>query len=272
MTKLGHITYSNCFPPHAGIVTGATPLPYPVVEGIPSELNRLLANGEIQVSPSSSIEYASHPGKYVILPGLSITSRTEVRSIILQSRMPMEELNGKRVALTAASATSVVLLRVLLELRHGLRPVYSAFRQGVDDPFGTVDAMLFIGDLALQTKATPDYPYRCDLGAHWHEFTGLPFVYALWQVNYEKTIAKELAVLYDIIMRSKRYGLSDIPALAAAHAARFRLPVQLLSEYWSSFSYDLTEYEMKGLRTFYEYAAELGAIKRVGDITLWDGR
>ena len=90
MIKLGHITYSNCFPPHAGIVTGVTPCPFQLVEGIPTQLNRLLSEGGIDVSPSSSIEYAKNLDRYVLLPDLSITSRNEVRSIILQSRFPMK--------------------------------------------------------------------------------------------------------------------------------------------------------------------------------------
>jgi chorismate dehydratase len=270
MIKLGHITYSNCFPPHAGIVTGMTPLPFPLVEGIPSELNRLLSRGDIEVSPSSSIEFARNTDRYLVLPGLSITSRTQVRSIILQSRFPMQDLNGRKIALTTASATSVELLRILLERRDGLHPAYTTFRQGIDDPFGSVDAMLFIGDLALKAQPTSDYPYLFDLGSEWHGFTGLPFVFALWQVNYKKGIDKDLGKLYDILMQSKRFGLSNIPELAAAHAGRFGLPVGLLTEYWNSFSYDLTEYEKKGLMTYYGYAAEIGALKAVSDLIFWD--
>ena len=141
------------------------------------------------------------PDRYLILPGLSITSRTEVRSIILQSRVPMEELDGKKVALTTASATSVVLLRILLELRYKVVLPIPLSSRGRTIPFGSVDAMLFIGDLALKTRPTAEYPYLFDLGALWHRFTGLPFVFALWQVNYKKSIDKDLAMLYDILMQ-----------------------------------------------------------------------
>ena len=89
MLKLGHIIYSNCFPPHAGIVTGKTAFPFQLVEGVPTELNHLLSEGKIDVSPSSSIEYAANVGRYVVLPDLSITSRNKVMSIILQSSVPI---------------------------------------------------------------------------------------------------------------------------------------------------------------------------------------
>ncbi|OGW46596.1 MAG: hypothetical protein A2078_11420 [Nitrospirae bacterium GWC2_57_9] len=272
MLKLGHIIYSNCYPPHAAIVTGKIPFPFKVIEGIPSELNRLLRDGAIDVSPSSSIAFAMNTGRYLLLPGLSITSRKEVRSIILQSRMPIEELEGKTVGLTSASATSVVLLKILFKLRYRLNPVYTPFDQGVNDPFGKADAMLFIGDHALKAEATREYPYLYDLGLLWNEFTGLPFVFALWQVNYKKNIDKDLAVLYDIIAESKRYGLSRIPELAQASADQFGLPVGLLIDYWNAFSYELTEYEKRGLLTFYSYAAEIGAADPVRELRFWEGK
>lgn len=270
MLKLGHIIYSNCLPPHAGILTGTVPFPFELVEGIPSELNLLLYKGEIDVSPSSSIEYAVNPGRYLILPGFSITSRKEVGSIILQSRVPITGLDGRTVSLTTASATSVVLLRILLKLRYGVHPEYSTFVQGKDDPFGRVDAMLFIGDLALMARPRADYPYLYDLGLLWHEFTGLPFVFAMWQVNRKKKIDNDLSRLYDILVRSKAYGLANIPDLAARYADRFGLPVQTLAGYWKSLSYDLGDDEKRGLLSFYRYAAEIGEIENTTELRFWE--
>ena len=63
MLRLGHIVYSNCFPVHAAILTKKMRFPFRIVEGSPTELNRFLVEGKIDVSPSSSIEYAINPGK-----------------------------------------------------------------------------------------------------------------------------------------------------------------------------------------------------------------
>ena len=269
MLKLGHIIYSNCFPIHAGIVTNKIPFPFKIVEGIPTELNRLLAEGGVDVSPSSSIEYAVNAGRYLILPGFSITSRNRVMSIILQSRVPMSELDNRTVALTSASATSVVLLRILLELQSGASPRFFLYEQGVEEPSGQADAILTIGDLALKKSGTAEFPHVYDLGEVWHEFTGLPFVFALWQVNYKKNIDKELSVLYDILVQSKAYGLSHLRELAREHAFRFGIPPETLIEYWNVFSYDLGESEQKGLSSFYKYAAEIGAIETAPDLKFW---
>jgi len=269
MLRLGHIVYSNCFPIHAGILTGKVAFPFMIVEGIPTELNRYLVEGKIDVSPSSSIEYAMNAGRYRLLPGLSITSRNKVMSILLESKVPLEGLDGRTVALTTASATSVVLLRVILELFTGVCPDFLQYEQGVEDPYDRADAVLTIGDLAIQRAASPRFPHVYDLGEVWHRQTGLPFVFALWQVNYRKTMDQDLARLNDILKESKEYGLSRLNELADGHAAQFGIPVETLVQYWNCFSYDLGPEEQKGLLTYYEYAMELGVIDSVPDLRIW---
>jgi chorismate dehydratase len=269
MIKLGHILYSNCFPPHAGIVLKKVSFPFKLVEGIPTQLNRLLSEGTIDVSPSSSIEYAVNKGRYILLPDLSITSKTKVMSILLESKVPIEELNSKVVALTTASATSVVLLRILLEVRYGVHPGYILYEQGAEDPSERADAMLTIGDLAIQRAAASSYPHCYDLGQLWHEFTGLPFVFALWQVNDRKNIHTDLGRLYDIIMESRAYGLAHLRELAETNTGRFNIPAAVLLNYWNLFSYSFGEEERKGLLAYYGYAAEIGAIEAVTDLRFW---
>ena len=269
MLKLGHISYSNCFPVHAGILTGKVKCPFTVVEGIPTELNRALVEGKIDVSPSSSIEYATYPGKYRILPGLSITSRNKVMSILLESRVPLDQLNNRTVALTTASATSVVLLRIILELFNSVSPDFMLYEQGVEDPYGQAAAVLTIGDLALQRSVSPRFPHAYDLGELWHQKTGLPFVFALWQVNYRKALEPDLERLSGVLLESKQYGMSRLRELADEQATRFGIAADTLFQYWSSFSYDFGPEEQKGLLAYYGYAAELGAIDAVPELRIW---
>ena len=272
LLKLGHIIYSNCFPPHAGIVDGAVPFPFELVEGIPTGLNRLLVEGKVDVSPCSSIEYAANPGRYLIMPGLSITSKERVKSILLESRVPIDKLDNKQVALTTASATSVILLRILLEIRFGLAPRYSQYEQGREDPSARVDAMLTIGDLALTKPKLPEFPHRYDLGELWNEFTGLPFVFAVWQVNYKKDIERDLTTLYTVLGESKKYGLSHLQELAEKHAGCFGIPAKALYDYWNAFSYHFGAEEQQGLLEYYRLAASIGAVGPVTELRFWSGR
>ena len=176
---------------HARVIDRGPPEGVEVVEGVPSYLNGLLERGEIDVAPSSSIEYARHADRYRILPDLVIGSRGPVRSILFLSRRPPSELGAATVAMPTASATSVVLLKILLAKRWGVRPRSVWFDQARDDPFaGGADAALFIGDVALRGGLHPALPFRFDLGEEWWEETGLPFAFAVWQAARGRTRAR----------------------------------------------------------------------------------
>lgn len=269
MLKLGNIVYANVYPIHAGILSGKVPFPFQTVNGIPTVLNRFLFEGKVDVSPSSSIEYAVNQGKYLILPGLSITSLTKAMSVNLESRHPLKDLDGRTVALTAASATSVVLLRVILELFLGVSPKYLVYEQGIEEPYERADAVLTIGDLSLRRATAPVLPQVYDLGALWHEHTGLPFVFAIWQVNYRKGMDRELVVLLDALEASKHDGLGRLGELAREGASKFNMRPDDLLRYWNTFSYDLGPRELEGLMTYYRHASELGVIDAVPEIKFW---
>lgn len=257
--RLGHILYSNCFPVHARLLDRPGEGDPRLVEGVPSLLNALLERGEIDVAPSSSIEYARHADRYRILPDLVIGSRGPVRSILLLSDRPAEELRGRLVALPTASATSVVLLKILLRQRWGAAPGFTWFDQAREDPFALgASAALFIGDVALRADLHPHLPVRLDLGAEWWDETGLPFAFAVWQAAGGSPAA--LRRLHATLVESRAYGARHRVELAARHAARFGLPAALLADYWGGLAYELDDAMREGLRTFYRLAAGIGEI------------
>lgn len=267
--RLGHIVYSNCFPPHARVVDVGPPPGVEVVHGIPSHLNGLLDRGEIDVSPSSSIEYARHADRYRILPDLVIGSRGPVRSIQFLTTRDPRSLEGATVAMPTASATSVVLLKVLLATRWGVRPRTVWFDQAREDPFaGGADAALFIGDVALKPELYPSVPLRFDLGAEWWDHTGLPFAFAVWQAAGGSDAA--LRSLHGALRESRAYGLAHQADLATRYAEHFGFPADFLDRYWSDLTFELDAPMEEGLRTFYRLAAEVGEIDRAPDLR-WVG-
>ena len=134
MLRLGNIDYSNCYPIHGPLLEGARPPWLEMVDGTPSDLNRRLAKGELDIAPGSSIELARHAREYAALSGLCIGSDGPVESIILATRVPPDGLDGRIVSLPTASATSRCLLRILLEIRLGVRPNWADFDQQAGDP------------------------------------------------------------------------------------------------------------------------------------------
>lgn len=263
--RLGNILYSNCFPVHARLVDRPRAGDPRLVDGVPSHLNGLLERGAIDVSPSSSIEYARHADRYRILPDLVIGSRGPVRSILLLSDRAPAGLGGLTVALPSASATSVVLLKVLLRVRWDARPRFVWFDQAREDPFAAgASAALFIGDVALRPGLYPELPVRLDLGAEWWEETGLPFAFAVWQAAGGGP--EELRALHALLVESRAYAAEHRAALAVRHAERFGLPAQLLDPYWRDLSYELDGAMLEGLLTFYRLATEIGELPRAPEI------
>jgi chorismate dehydratase len=257
MIRLGHIEYSNCIPIHA-LLLDAPPPGLRLVRGVPAELNRALAAGEIDVAPCSSIEYARHAGEYRLLPRHVIGSNGPVGSILLESAVPLSRLDGQTVAVPTASATSVVLLRALLELRLRIRPNITWFDQAAgEDPLERdAAAVLRIGDAALRRTPGPGRIVT-DLGVEWTAWTGLPFAFAVWHVRRDADAAavRELGRLLD---GSHAYFAAHAHELALRYAPSFGMTAGRLLDYWATLSFDLDDAMTRGLLHFYSLAAELG--------------
>jgi chorismate dehydratase len=260
--RLGNIRYSNCFPVHARLLDRPQDGDPELIDGVPSTLNRLLADRQIDVAPSSSIEYALHADRYRLMPDLVIGSRGAVGSIVLLSRLAPEELEGHIVGIPTASASSVVLLKVLLRTRWRVNPTFSWFDQATEDPLAAgASAALFIGDIALRPGPHAHLPVRLDLGLEWWRETGLPFAFALWQVSTDEDEAG-IRDLHRRLLESRGFGETWRHSLAERYAAHFQMSPPDLERYWNDLSYQLDESMLEGLSTFYRLAAEIGEIPR----------
>src|SRR6266550_4488514 len=131
--RLGRIGYINCYPVYGAIDRGLVPLPADLVTGTPSELNDLLAAGELDVSVVSAVEYARNARDYVLLPDLAISCDGPVRSVALFSRRPAVELDRAPVLLTASSRTSVHLLELLCTDVWRVQPRFAQVRAEAAD-------------------------------------------------------------------------------------------------------------------------------------------
>lgn len=264
MLKLGHISYSNCVPVHGRFLEQGPPPSVMLVHGVPGQLNRRLALGEIDVAPASSIEYARHADAYRILPGLSISTHGPVQTIQLLARKPIDDLvDGTRIALPTASATSVALLKIIMSQRLGIRPEYSWFEQELQDPFAAnADAALYIGDIAYRQRCRADM-VTYDLAVLWRDWTGLPFVFALWQTGIEPERTDEVRDLIGELVASRDWSLQRLPQLAARYADEYRWSEDELVGYWQSLAFDWSDELASGLEEFFRRAAELGEIPQV---------
>lgn len=211
----------------------------------------MAGNGEIDAGILAAADFFVHEQRYEPIAGLGVANHEEVRSILLLSRRPLAELDGARIGVTEETSTSVRLLRVLIELRDQNRP--SEYVRGLREE---ADAFLVIGNEALwrNTTATPAFPYRYDLATEWWDWTGLPFVFALWAVrrSLPDTTKHELA---DLLERSFTVGISQIDDIAAEFAGELGAR-EVLASYLRNFHYRLGPDEMEGLEKFRRLTAE----------------
>ena len=142
------------------------------------------------------------------LPDISIASRGPVLSVTLFSRVPWSAI--RTVALDEGSRTSAALAQVLLRKRHGVAPAVVPLPLDRTAEDVAADAVLLIGDRAMRA-CLPGFAHAYDLGQEWHDWTGLPFVYAVWAVREGVDLGPVEAALHE----AKRRGLDRVGQIAA---------------------------------------------------------
>ncbi len=259
---LGRIRYRNVSPVYDGLDNGMCPPWLRMVSGHPVALNRMLASGRLDISPVSVSAYARNPDAYRILPDLCVGSRERVMSVLLISRCPLSELEGKTIGISRESATGSDLVRLIFYLK-GLCPRWE--EAGFSREFGLepeVDAALVIGDDALAVAEDARFPYIYDLGAEWWLLTGVPFVWAVWVVR--RGIADTMAPVVDEVGKmlgaSLRFGISRLTRIAKDTSRSLGIPRSLSASYFQLLGYELGPEETEGLRLFFRFLGDAGII------------
>lgn len=263
MLRIGRIEYANCSPIFRALQQNDPFVDYQLVGGVPAQLNTMLAAGKIDVCPSSSIEYALHPDQYLILSHLSISCIGAVGSVLLFSQVPLENLNNRNILLSSESATSVNLLKILLEKRFGFSCHYSVHASSFEEAMQTAPAILLIGDAALRASLLKTDLLVYDLGQLWYEWTGLPFVFALWLCRRQVAVDcyTEVADLAIKLVESKKYASNNLHSIAEEAPEALWMGADRLVDYWrNNISYDLDDSHLEGLILFYQYCAELNLL------------
>jgi chorismate dehydratase len=243
-------------------------------DGVPSALNRMLSDGEVDASLSSSIAYARNWRDYLVLPGHSISSCGEVKSVLFFSPQELEQMDGQTVYLTRESETSICLLKIVLEAFFKLENVnYATTDESLEDLVARNESVLLIGDRALRMAAAcPEATHCYDLGELWFQATGLPFVFALWMVRKEAAVASPEAVkaLDEQLQLSRQQVLGNIVEHAEKSAQRTGFEQALVQAYWQTIDYRLDKAHIYGLRLFYVLARKLGLLKETSKLVFFD--
>lgn len=273
--RLGQVEYINCIPVYHALEDGLLVDNIDLVKGPPTKLNKMFLDGDLDVTPISSIEYAKNKDKCIILPNLSISADGKVESILFFSRIPITELEGKKICVTTSSATSVALLRILFEHYYHVKAEFCRAQPDLDAMLAISDGALLIGDDAMMAHHRLQQQSRdilvTDLGEAWKKFTGEKMVYAVWVIRSslaekEPHIAEQISKL---LYESRLFGLSNREALLNKAHRQSQLPYDVLDHYLDTIHHDLGEHEQRAMLTFFDYAYKSGIIDERVKLKIW---
>jgi chorismate dehydratase len=262
--RVGHIEFLNCLPIYWGLMRSGALIDVDLHKDTPDRLNAALVAGDLDIGPISLVEYLRHADELLLLPDLAVGSDGPVLSVNLVSKRPLAELDGRPVALGSTSRTGVLLAKMLLEQRYGVRPRYFICPPEMTRMLREGDAGVLIGDAAL--RAMYEAPRRglavTDLGQAWREWSGLPMVFAVWAVRREYAAHHPGLVkdVHEAFLRSRDLCLAELDAVAAAAARWEPFDAVTLAEYFRVLDFSLGDRQVAGLREFARRAAAAGAV------------
>jgi chorismate dehydratase len=256
--RISAISYLNTAPLMWDFEHGTAGAQFDISYTIPSACAAALQAGSADIGIIPAAAYASIPG-LVILPDIAIAARRSVRSILLVSRVALDQV--RTVALDTSSLTSVALTKVIFSKWLGGGRVFTPMPPQLDSMLAQHDAALVIGDPALQVDRTRYL--AIDLAEEWIRFTGKPFVFAFWAVR-EAALAQAGGLdLATIFRQSRDHGLkpNSIQTIAASWGPRLGMSDAQVTQYLTeNIEYHLDSETLDGLKLFYAYACECGAL------------
>ncbi|WP_338090455.1 menaquinone biosynthesis protein [Planosporangium thailandense] len=262
--RVGHIQFLNCLPLYWGLMRSGALLDVDLHKDTPDRLNSALVAGDLDIGPISLVEYLRNADQLLLLPDLAVGSDGPVLSVNLVSTLPLEELDGRRVALGSTSRTGVMLARLLLAGRYGANPEYFRCPPDLTAMLLEADAAVLIGDVAL--RALYEAPTRgltvTDLGQAWRDWTGLPMVFAVWAArrDYAQANPGRVKDVHEAFLRSRDLSLRELDEVATAAARWEPFDAATLAEYFRALDFSLGARQVEGVREFARRAAALGEV------------
>jgi chorismate dehydratase len=259
--QIGAVSYLNSRPLIEGL-EGLLPSANLVLD-YPSRLADALSNGQLDVALIPSIEYFRRPG-YEVISDACVAARGEVLSVKLYCRVHPGQI--RTLALDEGSRTSAALTKVILAERYGVIPKTEPLRMESATTDSGADAVLLIGDRAMHSPEE-SFVEVMDLGQFWYDWTGLPFVFAMWVARREVNTEG----VDEALSHARDLGIANVADIAREEAPRLGISETLAHNYLTrNLHYHLTSAERSGLKLFSELAAQHNLVKPNVDIVYRD--
>ncbi len=246
-----------------------TDSPFDLVIDIPAKnaLKLSQRSEEIRSAFLSPIDYARHGAEYCIVPGICVASSQPTNTIQLVLKSELHSINT--VAIDVRFTSEIILAKIILEEKYRTDPSRTNLQFIPMMP--DIDAMLAKADAALLINETPvvrntsDY-FTLDLVEEWNDLTDLPYVHGFW-VGREEELSEQEA---EALISAKKNGILQHKLIAQQVTKQQNSSVEDITQYLSSFSYNLGEREEESLVEFIHYAYYHTVLGDVPEIRYFD--
>jgi chorismate dehydratase len=249
MLRTGFINYLNSQPLYFGLSHSELE----IITAEPKQLATMLFQQELTFSQVSVLEYFKNQHNLKLFRNFCISSaKDRVPSVLLLSRKQIHELDGEEIILTNQSVTSIQLLKVLTQQKYKIQPTWkSASVDASDLANDNLKNVLLIGDQALlawQKKLNGELPtWNCfDLANLWFNWTGLPFVFAVFVGHQSSQLPEPVLRL---IKQNLETNLQNIHKVVQANSGK-GISEDVLREYFSLLDYQLDEQKLLSMKKF----------------------
>ena len=249
---IGKIPYLNSVPFYRYFEQGKFKL-LPVA---PRYMGILSRKGKIAAGAFSLMDYLAQEEELELMD-YCLAVRGAVKSVMLFSRKGWKRLDGKKIGITDDTATSVQLLRVLLEKKYGVKADLVRM-QASHGGYRGFDAVLLIGDEALKCYkyGLPGFKHVFDLATEWLDWQGLPFVFAVWA--QKKLLSRgSKQELKETIRKSLEKEEQELSAAGTLHGRRIGLTPEETMDYLDGFTFRIGRAERKAIGVFRQLVTSL---------------
>lgn len=253
--RVGHIQFLNCLPLYWGLARTGTLLDLELTKDTPEKLSEQLVGGSLDIAPITLVEFLKASDDLVALQDIAVGCDGPVMSCVIVSKGPLEDLDGARVALGSTSRTSVRLAQLLLADRYGVTPEYYTCPPDLGLMMQEADAAVLIGDAALRANLHdgPRLGLQVhDLGQMWKDWTGLPFVFAVFATrrDYLEREPEVVAEVHRAFLESRDLSLVEVTKVAEQAARWESFDAEILERYFRTLDFRFAGPQLGGVREF----------------------
>jgi chorismate dehydratase len=256
--RISAISYLNTAPLMWDFEHGAAGAEFNISYTIPSSCAEKLRAGNADIGIIPAAAYATIPD-LVIVPDVAIASKRAVRSILLVSKVPVEQI--RTVAMDTSSMTSVALAKILFAKWLGGPRKYTGMAPDLETMLARYDAALLIGDPALQVDRSRYV--TLDLAEEWVALTGKSFVFAFWAIRKPALEGHDATAVADVFRKSRDHGLEpkNLESIVQEWTPKLDVPAPDVRSYLThNIHYYLDPPCLEGLKLFYRYGEKIGAL------------